>query len=165
LLAVTLENLAGTHQLRADYDAAAALLMEALELRRSLGVSVQVAHVLQNLGQIRLDQLDYDSAEVCFREALADLFVSNRGVFGWALAGLSRVAWQRGDAVRAARLLARAEALHQEIGLVLTPNAMALHKRATRDLRSARDRPEIDVAWQEGAVLPLEQALAEALAT
>lgn len=86
-------------------------------------------------------------------------------VFAWALIGISHLAWHQGKEIRAARLLARALALHQEIAYVALPAYLAPYRQSTTDLRQARTRPEIEAAWRQGEAMSLEQALADALDT
>jgi tetratricopeptide (TPR) repeat protein len=165
VLVPALQNLAVTEQLREDYAAADALLTEAIELNRELNAHGGLAHALQNLGQIRVCEGLYESADACFREALPILLGSDRMVFATALMGISHLAWHQGDEIRAARLLARAEALHKEIAYVPLPAYHAMYQQSTSDLRQSRTRPEIEAAWQQGAAMSLEDALAEALRT
>ena len=162
-LVAPLQNLAVTERLREDYAAADALLTEEIALLDELNRRAIRAHALHNLGEIRVCQGRYDSASACFREALPVLVDSDRMVFGAGLMGMAHIAWQRGDTVHAARLLARAEALHREIGYAPIAAYTAIYERSISDLRRSRTRREIEAAWQQGEAMSLEDALTEAL--
>lgn len=162
-LAVALHNLAVTERLREDYVAAEALQAEAVTIISTLEEPAFLAHALHNLGQIRVCEGNFDSAETCFREALPTLLGSDRMIFAWALLGMSHLAWHRGNEISAARLLARGEALHREMGYVPAAAYAAMYESSALAVRRARMRPEIEAAWQEGEAMSSEDALAEAL--
>jgi hypothetical protein len=158
-----LHNLAFTEVLRGDYAAAEVLNDEAIELawvHRSPG---RAAHSLYNLGLIRLGQQRYSDAELCFREALPDLLTHYRHLFGWALIGMSDIAWRQGDTIRSARLRARAEALFREIAYAFPAIYHSLYEESASALHQARARTDVEAAWWEGETMSPEEALDYAL--
>src|SRR5262249_43747754 len=76
---------------------------------------------------------------------------------------LAWVAAAQGAAARAARLLGAAAALHERLGLDVHPGWRADHDRALAAARAALDAVAFRAAWAEGAALPLEQVLRDAL--
>jgi predicted ATPase/class 3 adenylate cyclase len=162
-IAIAVGNLAAAEQRGGDDAAAERLLSEEIEIRRGLGDPNLTAAALGNLGILHAYADRPDAARPCLREALPTLFESNPMGFGWALAAMALVAWSHGDGVTAARLLARSESFHREIGYSHTDKAMAEHYVKTQPLRDARSDPAVDEAWHEGEAMPLEAALAEAL--
>jgi predicted ATPase len=162
-LAATLHNLAVSEYVLGDQDQAAAHSSEALALAREADLPRQIADIRQHLGQVRIRQDRYDDAEALFRQALPELLALNKNLFAWALAGMSDLAWHRGDSLRAARLLARSEALHREIAYVPPAVYLEIYDRSRTDLHQARTRREIEAAWLEGEAMTLEQALDYAL--
>jgi predicted ATPase len=164
-LFTALHNLSLTESLRGDHAAAEELNLEALELARLHWLRGRAAHSLYNLGQIRVYQRRLDDAEACFREALPDLLPWSRQIFAWALLGMAHLAWHHGDTVRAARLRARAEALHREIAYIPAPIYHAVYEDSANALHQARTDPEIAAAWEQGESMTVEEALDYALET
>jgi predicted ATPase/class 3 adenylate cyclase len=162
-VAAALENLATTQHFRREFDDAAASLAEALPTWRAANDEVRVAHVMGNLAQVHLMAGDNDAAEACLREALPILAESHRYEFAWALANAANLAWRRGDALRAARLLGCAEALHRDMISRLPPFTAQMHLEETADLRASRTRPDVEAAWRAGAAMTTEDALVFAL--
>lgn len=163
-VAAALENLATTQHFRREFDDAAVSLAEALPTWRAANDEVRVAHVIGNLAQVHLMRGDNEAAESCLREALPILAESHKYEFAWALANAANLAWRRGDALRAARLLGCAETLHEDMISRLPPFTAQMHLEVTADLRASRSQADVDAAWQAGTAMTTEDALTLALA-
>jgi hypothetical protein len=72
---------------------------------------------------------------------------------------------EAGHAPRAARLLGAAWALREATGSLVEPADEAAYARCTEALRWTLGEAAFAATWDAGRALPLEQALAEALAT
>jgi predicted ATPase len=158
-----LHNHAVTEWLLGEYEDADAHLSEALELWRVAGSRRQLAHARHNLAQVRVGQDRLDDADALFRQALPDLLTADKNVFAWALAGMSHLAWHHGDTARAARLLARSEALHREIAYVPPAAYLAIYEQSRNDLHQARTSLAVEAAWLEGEAMSPEDVLDYAL--
>jgi len=148
-----------------DYSAAWSLHAESLAISRELRDRRGIAFSLNSMGLVPMDQGDYATARSLFEESLA-IFRELRDRWGiaYALEGLARVATIEGQAARALRLAAAAAKLRQAIGAPLPPAELEQHKRALQRAEQALSQQERTAAWAEGATMPLEQALDEALA-
>jgi predicted ATPase/class 3 adenylate cyclase len=159
-----LHNLAVSEYVLGEHDKADAHLSEALEHWQTANSPRAIAHTRHNLGQIRIKQNRYEEAEALFRQTLPELLVLDKNIFAWALAGMSHLAWHQGDSIRAARLLARAEALHREIAYISPSVYLEIYERSRTDLHRARIRAEVEAAWLEGEDMTLDEALDYAIA-
>ena len=81
-----------------------------------------------------------------------------------ALDGVAGVAAARGQAERAARLHGAAAALREQLGATVVPWEHPAHERDLAAVRAALEPEAFAAAWAAGAALPLEAAVAEALA-
>jgi len=77
--------------------------------------------------------------------------------------GMAGIAANRQPA-HAARLLGAAEALRESAGVPLPPVHRVDYERDVALVRAALDEDAFAMAWAEGQAIPLEQAIAEALA-
>ena len=80
-----------------------------------------------------------------------------------ALDGLAALAEARGEAVPAARLLGAADSLHRVTGTQLLPGKEEARERVMAALSEALGEGAV-AAREAGRALPLEEAVAEALA-
>jgi hypothetical protein len=78
------------------------------------------------------------------------------------MVGLAGVAVIRGQAELAARLLGASEAAHETVGMTRWDNWHHA-ERITAETRAALEPAALQQAWSAGRVLPLEEAVAEAL--
>lgn len=104
-------------RLAGDYDEAAALFRESLELNRRIGDTGMVGVELHNLGHVEIHRGAADAAERYFAECAQ--LGSGEDAYSKAMTQLNEaaVAWARGDSDRAAELLARADAILDEGGI------------------------------------------------
>jgi hypothetical protein len=100
-----------------------------------------------------------------YRESLA-LYRTVGDKVGVALAldGLAEVACLQGSSQRAARLYGAAAALRDAIGAPRPPEERLDYEHDVAALRTALGDDAFTAAWAAGRALPLEQAIAEALA-
>src|SRR6185437_5432716 len=80
------------------------------------------------------------------------------------LENIAHLALALGDPLRAARLGGAAEGLREAIGQPLTPGERGDHDRAIAALRAVLGEAAFAAAWAEGRALPLDEAIALALA-
>jgi predicted ATPase/DNA-binding CsgD family transcriptional regulator len=136
---------------RGEYDRAAALLSDSLDLSRSLGLTSGMAAALHNLGALAREQSDWPRALVAYEESLAlEREIGNAWGIATSLTNLGALAGDQGDTSRAAGLLQESLALVREIGDA-RGIASALHNLAA----VARDAGE----WRRAAELH-EESLA-----
>jgi predicted ATPase/DNA-binding CsgD family transcriptional regulator/DNA-binding XRE family transcriptional regulator len=160
-----LEKLANAAFRGNDLVRAAALAREALTVSRETGLpTVRLVRALVGAAQIACARADYPGASVLLREAL-----ERAGALGFrlgtadALAGSAAVAVALGRGARAVRLLAAAMALAETAGT----SWLGHQEQYDRTLAAAHaemDGPAFVAAWEAGRALPLEDAIAEALA-
>jgi non-specific serine/threonine protein kinase len=166
LVAMPLGGLALTALRRGDLTEAAARGEEAVALSRECGDPYQIAAMLAGMGNVARAQGDGRRAAAFLRESLAlrRELRDQRGV-GASLVGLAQVALGAGQAAAAIRLLATAEALRESHGLahdqVMPEEEVA---QATRAARAHLGEDSFVTAWAAGRALPVEAAVAEAMA-
>ena len=147
-----------------DVAGAADVLDEALSLHRQIGFETGIAMTLGHLGFAALVADDLPCAAQSFAESLrrAQAMGDVRIGLG-ATAGLAGVARAAVQPERAARLLGATEAAREASGLDRI--AHTLHaERITAATRAALPAAAYAQAWSAGRALPLEDAIAEALA-
>ncbi len=90
--------------------------------------------------------------------------LGNKDYIPNCLEGLAEGARVQGDLGRAARLFGAAEALRLAIGVPLPPVDRAIYEHQVTAARAQIDAAAFAQAWEEGRAMPLEQAIAYALA-
>lgn len=115
-----------------------------------------VALELNNVALLELQAADPDAAERATRESLATIEPEPMDL-AYALLSLGSVAALRKDGPGAARLLAAAQAILQDLGSVFDPADQPLFERSTRLAREAAGNG-FAAAWAEGATLTVDQA-------
>lgn len=117
----------------------------------------ELAHTLRRGGEI-------DEAEALYRETLHGWqHAGNRGAIAHQLECLGFLATAREDFLRAARLLAAAEAIREVAEAVMVGTERAEYDAAIGQLRGALDATALDSAWAEGRRLTTDEAVALAL--
>ena len=149
-----------------DLDWAVAQLEEGLALCRELGDLRNTSMSLFLLGMIELKRGDLDRGASLLEEG-ALIARELKGRLGGAYygLGLGKVSALRGRPVRAARLWGAAEALREQMGMLLSQFDLA-HSGYERDLAaviSALDEASFDAAWAEGRAMSPEQVFEYAL--
>ena len=164
-IANALSNLGMVVQWQRDYTAARALHEESLVIRRGLGDRRGIAISLINLGLVAYRQGEYTTAWTLHRESLAIKRALGSSGIAESLEGLAAVAGVLGEATRAARLLSAASALRTMRTAPLPPDERADQGRWIARVRAGLDPAVWDAAWAAGAAMPIEEVVAEALAT
>jgi non-specific serine/threonine protein kinase len=163
-IAHALTNLADLAFRRCDWSLSTAYADESIALARALGDHLVVAMILANLGQLALRRGDLDEARMRFLDALTESLDLNHpmGVAD-AMAGFAGVALAAGDLVSAGRLLGAAHALCERLGAQMLPHH-GLFNQTVTSVRARLGHERFAAVWEEGAALPSEQAVTEALA-
>ena len=163
-IAVVLGHLGMEAWARDDGQRARALLEESLALYREVGDQRGVARLLGNLALVELSGGDRARAAALCRESLT---LYRRLGDAWALGRylpiLAASAIGEGHPERAARLFAAAVALREHLGVSLPPVARARHDQTVAAVRAALDERAFASAWEAGAAMSVEQALAYGL--
>ncbi len=148
-----------------DYLAAQRAFGENLAYVRAQVDRRGMALALSNLALVALHQEAYETAAPLLRESL-QLFweVRDDDNIAALFMGLGAVAASRGGFQRSAKLWGAAEAVREAIGAPLLPIDRAYYERALAMARAALDGATWTAAWSTGRALPLEQAVAYALA-
>jgi predicted ATPase/DNA-binding CsgD family transcriptional regulator len=149
---------------RMDYVRAVAEHEEALADFRRLGDHRQVCMVVGNLGAVAEQGGDLIRARSAFVESLTLAHrLGYRWWIGWCLANLARIAVALGDNARAARLLGAASTRRHAAG---APVRAGLARMQAEILASVEAMlgPAAAEAWDAGAKMSLDEAIAEALA-
>lgn len=163
--AVALGNLGNVVHREGDVAAAGGFYEEALAILRQLGDEQGVATALINLGNVAFDRGDVAQAHALQQDSLRR-FRQQGDKCGIAY-GLEGLAWPvaaQGRSERAARLLGAAQALREVLGALLAPDEQPQHQCHVAAMRAALGGAAFDRAWAAGRSMPLEQAIAEALA-
>jgi predicted ATPase/class 3 adenylate cyclase len=140
---------------------------------QSFGESIPLFEIVGDLRGIAVSANGVGRAAVLLRrpyEGLAYLerslslahSLSDQHEASLALEGLALIALEDGDAARATRLLAQADALRQAVATFATPREQAEFEHAVSSARTRLGEAAFDVAWSEGLVLTLAEAVAYA---
>jgi predicted ATPase len=163
-LCQSIANLGALAVEQRDYARAEALCRESLALSREVGDLFNVAVSLSILGVAAVKQRRDGEAFTLFAESLRlSHELEFRNGIGYGLEGLAAVAATRGDAERAARLLAGAEALREAIGEFLWPSQRDMHDRTIGQIRGHLDDELLAAHWAEGRAMRQEDAIDYAL--
>ena len=151
--------------LEKEYETAIAHFTEALNRYRMLGSVIGMGYVLALLGRARLEQGERDRAASLLREGLPlNHDAGARLSVAICLEGLAAVAADDRDEARATRLWGAAEALRETIAAPMWPTNRARVEPVLAAARARLDEATFATLWQAGRSLPIEQAIAEALA-
>jgi non-specific serine/threonine protein kinase len=143
---------------------------ESLDIRRRLGQRWGMGTSLGTLGWLALCRGRMDEMRDYMAESLAmRVEIGDKGGIAWCLEKLAEAASQQagtGQASleRAVRVFGAAAALRAPVGSVIDPADQPAYERRLAALREALGDAAFEAAWAEGGALPLEQAVAEALA-
>jgi predicted ATPase/DNA-binding SARP family transcriptional activator len=164
-LAVDLCHLGTLHRRRGDLVAARPLLEESLALQWPMGPArANLALALLALGQLSLAEGNPAAAREHLREGLSiyDLRCAPLGVAG-CLEGLATVEGAIGCRERAARFFGTAAATRERLGAPVPAADRAEHERRIGEVRGALGDAAFAEHWARGAVMPLDEAVTEAL--
>jgi non-specific serine/threonine protein kinase len=148
-----------------DVARAAVHFAEALPFFEAIGDRRATAFTLANLAWVEMQQGDAARAAALFGRALADIReLGDREATAYLLEDVARLAQRTGREEPAARLLAAAAALRTADGIRLALLHRAGHEPAVAAAREALGEAGFAAAWEAGVALPVEDAVAEALA-
>ena len=160
-------SLAGLGQVamwRGETDRARALLEEALAHYREQGNANSIGFVLHTLGIVAYREGEVGRATALLREAL---------VVRWQLGGLTNIAdtlevlalraANAGEAAQAVRLIAVAARIRAAVGTVRPFIERTFPDEARRLAHAALGDEMFSAVWEAGIVLPVEEAVTEAL--
>jgi predicted ATPase/class 3 adenylate cyclase len=164
-IASSLHNLGVLARQCGETARAVTLLEECLAVRRALGDNHGIANTLNNLGNVARQAGDLAHAADLLRAGLLlDEELKDKAGIAFGLEGLAAVVSAQGRQTLAARLFGAADVLREGIGAPLSPVDRADHDVAVQTRRESCAAEAFTVAWAAGRALPLEQAVAEALA-
>jgi predicted ATPase/DNA-binding CsgD family transcriptional regulator/DNA-binding XRE family transcriptional regulator len=150
---------------RRDHGRASAALAEALADFQRLGDHRQICMVVGNLGAVAEQAGDLVRARAALAESLALAWrLGYRWWVGWCLDNLARVATATGEGARAARLIGAAAALRPASGEPVRSGLERVQGELVGTIRLALGEDATTAALEAGAALPLDEAVAEALA-
>ncbi|TMC92078.1 MAG: LuxR family transcriptional regulator [Chloroflexi bacterium] len=165
-LAMPLNTLGRVALRQGDDTGARAYCEEALAVARATGDELFIAEALAQLGTAALHVGDSGQATALYQQSLTLIWTRGyRECIAEDLAGLAATASLLGQPERAARLFGAVEALREVSGIRLSPLPRADYDRAVEGIRAHLDEATFAQAWEKGRAMPLEQAIAEALAT
>lgn len=164
LLSICLADLGVTAMYAGDYERAETLLEQGMALQEEIGEKEGMAGNLRNLALTLLYRGDHERAKAILGKSLAlsqeldyKLYIAD----GLNVSG--RIAGERNQAVRAARLWGAAEGLRESIGAPLPTSERELfepHIVATRHQLGEAAWVE---AWEGGRAMTMEEAVSYAL--
>jgi predicted ATPase/class 3 adenylate cyclase len=135
-----------------------------LELARAHGNKRIEARALGALCMLALDEGRPDDARVLLEESFRIDRELGFSIFvAIDLVRFAAISLARGDGGTAARLIARADALREELGVALELWAANERERTLASVRSALEEAAFAQAWEEGRRLSLDEAVALAL--
>jgi predicted ATPase/DNA-binding SARP family transcriptional activator len=165
-LASVVANLGAVANMQGDFERGRPLIEEALALHREVGAKDDIALTLQNLGRVALQENRHlDAAQMLHESLELSRDLSYREMIAYGLEGLAELAAAREDPHRAARLLGAADAVFQELGIVLQEDDRERYDCTVRDLRAGLGETAFEAARAAGAALELDRAVEEALKT
>jgi tetratricopeptide (TPR) repeat protein len=136
---------------------------EGLLLYREMGYREGVAEALALLGKVELARGDLPLAYRLYEESLTMAReVRQRKLMATGLEGLARVLSAQGDPAQAARLWGSAEALREALGAPLHPFERDDYDLARAVVRDQLGEEAFLSSWQEGRLLPADQAFPRA---
>jgi predicted ATPase/class 3 adenylate cyclase len=164
-LAMCLSHLGLAEALSGDHEAAAAHLEEGVALFAEVGETPWTQMAVRYQGLSALLEGEIDEAESLLRAGLAKgrEQTLRQEVPSW-IDGLAAVADANGEARRAAALWGAADAVRQDLGLVVLEESRQIRERFKRVPDGTPDADSWKEAWARGHAMTLEQAIALALA-
>jgi non-specific serine/threonine protein kinase len=160
----TLDRLGTIAQGLGDYTLARTRYEESLALARQLDDKMEIGWSLHNLGCLALDEGDYARARSCFAQSLESRAAFDSPGFVHGLAELAALASAEGLPESALRLAGATAAVIQQTGIPIQHTERGRYERWLAAARQALGEEVAAEAWAEGYQMPLEQAVAYALA-
>jgi len=162
LIATALNGLGTICQDRGDYLSARQYKDESLNFYRQVGDRWVVAIILWSVARAALAQEDVATATNALEELLAIArSFRNRWLVHYALIGFGSLKLFLGKPRQAARILAAAEILKEELGVGSFRITQVEHEHLLRRLREALPADELADIWREGRSTNLKQLIEE----
>lgn len=135
---------------------------ESIAMFTAVEDQIQIDHPREMLGRVALLEGDYDGAALRFQQSLARVLDLNRlSCLGHVLEAFARLAFQRRQPERAARILGAIAAIDGVPGRAMMPVARAMYMQTVAEVKVALDAAGFERCWQEGQAMTVEQVLAE----
>jgi predicted ATPase/class 3 adenylate cyclase len=148
-----------------DHAAARARYEQSLATLRAVDDKRSVANLLVNLALVEVDEGDLAAARVHLEDAAAlGRELQDRAAAAMLLDGFAGLAAAGGLPARAVRLAGAAAGLREGIGAAHPRNLRDWVERRLQPARDALTGAAFAAAWAAGQAMPLEQAVADALA-
>ncbi len=164
-IAFSLTNLGLAAYNQGDYPSARSLQTESLSLMRKLENEYGVALALINLGNVVCEQGDYELARIVHEESIK-LFrkLGNQRGIAFALESFASLAIGQKQMEQATCIWGAAAAIREAIVAPLPPSESFRYVRDIDKAKSQLGESIFAAAWNRGRAMPLEQAVAYALA-
>jgi tetratricopeptide (TPR) repeat protein len=163
IIANALRNLGLIARDQGDYVGAAALYEQALGLKHNLGDKRGVSSLLVYRGDAYRLMGDQARAAACYAESIALCQeIHNRKTLAECLESIALLFSTGHDPARATRLLSFSAAMRTQMGTPVLPVLRAEHDRARAALEDRLGAAGFAAAWEAGAALSLDDAIAEA---
>lgn len=163
-LVMALNNLGVVAEEQGDKVAARRFYEESITISRELGEKSFVVYALNGLAHVIYLQGDLINAGHYYRESLVvSQEIGEQRVIAYCLEGFAKVAARQGNAKNASHLFGAADALRQAIGAPLDPAERAELDQNVIATRNQLGAKKFELAWAEGRVMTMEQAIEFAL--
>ena len=161
LIAFALDNLGEVARTQGQFVVARKYYEESEVLLHASGDVGDVARLVHNLGYIAQYEEDFEKAETQFRKSLA-MFrrLGNRRGIAESLAGLAGLKARQGLTEWGAIMISAAESLLESTGGAWWPADRMEVERNREMLRQALSQEDFEQAWQTGARMNIDQAIA-----
>lgn len=163
-VAMCLNNLGNIPFYQGDYHTARHFFERSLAIHRDLGHQRGIANLLSNLGNVAFRLGDYPAARQYHAQSLA-IYRETGDPLGIveSLDDRATPAVKRGNGVRAARLYGASNAQRQRHGGPRRPIEDAEVDSLIAEVKVRMDASAWEAAWEEGAAMTEEEAIAYAL--
>ena len=159
----TLDGLALVENGKGNYEQAASLAYQALNLCEQVGSKPRIAKVQCTLG-IAMQVTDPSGAEQMLKSSLAlRNKLQNKGDIAESLEAIAKLNLLSRVFERATKLFAAVSALHEAISFAMTPAERAESDRDLSALRAELGDEAFTAAWNDGRAMSWEQAINLAL--
>jgi predicted ATPase/Tfp pilus assembly protein PilF len=161
LISFALNNLGEVARTQGQFEMARQYYEECEALLLATGDKGDVARFVHNLGYIAQHEEEFEWAEAQFRRSLT-MFrrLGNRRGIAESLAGLAGLKARQGQVAWGTTLLSAAETVLQITGGAWWPADRVEVERNREMMRSALSADEFTKAWQRGATMNIDQAIA-----
>ena len=161
----TLDRLGTVAQALGEFAVAQSYYLRSVAAARQAGDRTEVAWSLHNLACLALDQGDFTQARDWLRQSLAARREADSIGFVHGLAEAACLAAAEGLATEALRLAGATAALSRRTGILVQNSERGRFERWVETARQAVGQDAAAAAWAEGERMPLDQAIAHALAS